>query len=103
MTNKVLITTLDNDSSEKKIGLSDSEFYFYEFSINPSRKDFAALGGLPFEKKVKITYKGKSVIAKKKGVADGTDRHPKIGISQSVAKRLGIPIGTYVYVIIQII
>ena len=55
------------------------------------------------KKKVKITYKGKSVIAKKKGVADGTDRHPKIGISQSVAKRLGMPIGTYVYVTIQII
>ena len=101
---KYLITTLDENSSQIKIDrFDDSEYYFYEFSLNPDKKDFAALGGLPLEKKVKITYKGKSLIAKKKGVADGTDRRPKIGISKSVAKKLGIPIGTYVYVTIQII
>ena len=61
MTKNVLIITLDENSSQIKIDrFDDSEYYFYEFSLNPDKKDFATLGGLPLEKKVKITYKGKS-------------------------------------------
>ena len=47
-----------------KIGMRDNNhgYYYAELSIDPKKKDFKALGGLPFGHKLKITYKKKSVI-----------------------------------------
>ena len=64
-----------------------------ELSINPAQKDFKALGGLPFGQKLRITYKGKTVIASKGDVGVGGLNHPKIDLHVNLAKALGFPYG----------
>ena len=79
-----------------KIGCKDNDLYdgglyYAELSLDPAKKDFRALGGLPFGQKLKITYKGKSVIATKGDVGAGGPRLPKIDIHANLAKALGFP------------
>jgi len=74
---------------DDKIGCNDNDLYdgwlyYAELSIDPNKKDFRALGGLPFGQKLKITYKGKSVIASKGDVGAGGPNHPKIDIRNLV-------------------
>ena len=53
------------------------------------KKDFKALGGLPNDHKLKITYKGKSLYATKGDVGAGGPNHPKIDLHITLAKALG--------------
>ena len=81
-----------------KIGCKDNDLYdgglyYAELSLDPAKKDFKALGGLPFGQKLKITYKGKSVIASKGDVGAGGPHHPKIDIHENLAKVLGFEYG----------
>ncbi|KAL4464117.1 hypothetical protein ABPG74_006054 [Tetrahymena malaccensis] len=75
-------------------GMRDNNLYagnnYAELSINPQNKDFKALGGLPFGYKLKITYKGRSVVATKGDVGAGGPSHPKIDIHKKAADALGI-------------
>ena len=73
--------------------LYDGGYYYAELSINPAQKDFKALGGLPFGQKLRITYKGKTVIASKGDVGAGGPNHPKIDLHVNLAKALGFPYG----------
>ncbi|EAS07405.1 hypothetical protein TTHERM_00569430 (macronuclear) [Tetrahymena thermophila SB210] len=75
-------------------GMRDNNLYagnnYAELSVNPKNKDFKALGGLPFGYKLKITYKGRSVVATKGDVGAGGPSHPKIDIHKKAAQALGI-------------
>ena len=66
-------------------------YYYAELSIDYKKKDFKALGGLPYGQKLRITYKGKSVIASKGDVGAGGPNHPKIDIHAHLAEALGFP------------
>ena len=78
-------------------GMKDNDlyagFYYAELSIDYKKKDFKALGGLPFGQKLRITYNGKSVIASKGDVGAGGPNHPKIDIHAKLAEELGFPKG----------
>ena len=54
-------------------------------------KKIIVLQGLPFGQKLRITYKGKSVIATKGDVGAGGPNHPKINIHAKLAEELGFP------------
>ena len=69
--------------------LYDGGMYYAELSVNPSNKDFSALGGLPYRQKMRITYKGKSVIAYKADIGAGGRNHPKIDLHINLARELG--------------
>ena len=81
---------------DDKIGCKDNDLYdggYYnaELSKDPAKKDFSALGKLPFGHKLKITYNGKSIIASKADVGAGGPNKPKIDIHKTAAKALGCP------------
>ena len=78
-------------------------FYYAELSKDPAKKDFSALGGLPYGQKLRITYKGKSVIASKGDVGAGGPRLPKIDIHKHLAEELGFPINGLDYVQIEFV
>ena len=69
--------------------LYDGGYYYAELSKDYTKKDFCALGCLKKYQKLKITYKGKSVIAKKGDVGAGGPNHPKIDLHIVLAKKLG--------------
>ena len=77
--------------------LYDGGLYYAELSTNPfaglKNLDFAALGKLPKYYKLKITYKGKSVIATKGDVGAGGPNYPQIDLHTNLAKALGFPYG----------
>ena len=68
--------------------LYDGGMYYAELSKDYTKRDFSALGNLPYGTKLKITYKGKSVIAKKGDVGAGGPHHPKIDLHKNLAKKL---------------
>ena len=77
-----------------KIGMRDNDlydggYYYAELSKDYQKKDFKALGGLKFGHKLKITYKGKSIIASKADVGAGGRNNPKIDLHINLAKALG--------------
>ena len=77
-----------------KIGNSDNNLYdgglyYAEQSKDPKKKDFKALGGLPFGQKLRITYNGKTIIASKADVGAGGCNHPKIDLYINLANALG--------------
>ncbi|KAL4496170.1 hypothetical protein ABPG72_012907 [Tetrahymena utriculariae] len=76
------------------IGMRDNNLYagnyFAELSINYQKGDFKALGGLPFGYKIRITYKGRSIIATKGDEGLGGPSHPKIDIHKKTLQGLGI-------------
>ncbi len=68
--------------------------YYAELSTDYTQGtsgDFAALGKLPFATPLRITYNGKSVIARKADVGAGNPSHPKIDLWETTAKALGFP------------
>ena len=69
--------------------LFDGGMYYAELSVNYKNKDFSALGKLPKGHKLRITYKGKSVIATKGDVGAGGPSHPKIDLHINLANALG--------------
>ena len=89
----VLASYFSDKTGCKDNDLYDGGLYYAELSLDPAKKDFRALGGLPFGQKLKITYKGKSVIATKGDVGAGGPHHPKIDIHENLAKALGFEYG----------
>lgn len=75
--------------SWKSINLKN-ELYYAELSKNPDKKDYSALGNLPVGYKLRITYKGKSVITSKGDVGAGGPKYPKIDIHFKTLEQLGV-------------
>ena len=73
--------------------LYDGGMYYAELSVNYKKKDFSSLGKLKKGHKLRITYKGKSVIATKADVGAGGPHSPKIDLHINLAKALGFPYG----------
>ena len=85
----VLASYFNDKTGCRDNNLYDGGMYYAELSNNPARKDFSALGHLKFGHKLKITYKGKSVIASKGDVGAGGPNHPKIDLHINLANELG--------------
>ena len=88
---RVLASYFDDKMGCRDNNLYDGGLYYAELSIDYKKKDFKALGGLPFGQKLRITYNGKTVIATKGDVGAGGPNHPKIDIHANLAKALGFP------------
>jgi len=65
MAKKVLASWFSDSIGYRDNNLNDGGLYYAELSNDYKKKDFSALGNLPYRHKLKITYKGKSVIATK--------------------------------------
>ena len=89
MTKKVLASWFSDKIGYRDNNLYDGGLYYAELSNDYKKKDFSALGKLPYRHKLKITYKGKSVIATKGDVGAGGPNHPKIDLHVNLAKKLG--------------
>ena len=85
----VLASVFNDRTGCRNNNLYDGGLYYAELSNNPSAKDFSALGHLPFGHRLKITYRGKSVIATKADVGAGGRNHPKIDLHINLANALG--------------
>ena len=84
----VLASVFNDKMGCRDNNLYDGGYYYAELSIDYTKKDFKALGGLPFGQKLKITYNGKSVIASKGDVGAGGRNHPKIDLHINLANAL---------------
>ena len=89
MSRKVLASYFTDKIGNRDNNLYDGGYYYAELSNDPKKKDFKALGGLPNGHRLKITDKGKSVIATKGDVGAGGPRHPKIDLHITLANALG--------------
>ena len=89
MSKKVLASYFSDSTGNRNNNLNDGGYYYAELSNNPAKKDFKALGGLKNGHRLKITYKGKSLIATKGDVGAGGPNHPKIDLHITLAKALG--------------
>ena len=76
MSHSVLASWFDDKIGYKNNNLYDGGLYYAELSKDYKKKDFSALGNLPYRQKLKITYKGKSCIATKADVGAGGPHHP---------------------------
>ena len=90
--------TVVTECFDAKIGYRNNDLYdgqnwYAECSKDYKKKDFSALGNLPYKHKLKITYKGKSVVAIKGDVLAGGPKHPKIAIHKNLAKNLNFLCG----------
>ena len=68
--------------------LYDGKLYYAELSKDPKKRDFTALGNLKFGQALRVTYKGKSVIAYKGDVGSGGPQLPAIDLHINLAKAL---------------
>ena len=101
MSQKVLATIFDCAQGYRNINLNDGNYYYAELSKNYKKKDFSALGNLSPRHKLKITYKGKSIIAQKGDIGAGGPRNPKIDLHTKVYQYLGFPQNDDEYVEIE--
>jgi hypothetical protein len=102
MAQKVLASWFDDKIGYRDNNLYDGGYYYAELSKDYKKKDFSALGNLPYRQKLKITYKGKSVIAYKADVGSGGPSHPKIDLHINLAKALNFDLNKGLdYVTIQ--
>ena len=85
---RVLASWFDDKIGCRDNNLYDGGYYYAELSKDYTKKDFSALGNLPFGTKLKITYNGRSVIASKGDVGAGGPSHPKIDLHITLAKAL---------------
>ncbi len=93
---KVKASVYNDKTGSYDNDLFDGGLYYAELSNNPEASsgwDFAALGNLPKGHKLKITYKGKTVIGTKGDVGRGGPNYPKIDLHTNLAKALGFPYG----------
>ena len=96
---RVLASVFSDAKGCRDNDLYDGGYYYAELSIDYTKKDFRALGNLPFGQKLKITYNGKTVIASKGDVGAGGRNHPKIDLHTNLARALGFTKGLdYVYI-----
>ena len=89
MSKRVLASWFSDRTGYKGNNLYDGGLYYAELSKDYKRKDFSALGQLPYKAKLKITYNGKSCYAYKGDVGAGGPQHPVIDLHVNLAKRLG--------------
>ena len=89
MSKKVLASYFSDKTGNHNNRLDDGGYYYAELSKDYKKKDFKALGGLPNDHKLKITYKGKSLYATKGDVGAGGPNNPKIDLHITLAKALG--------------
>ena len=89
MSQRVLASWFSDKQGYKGDNLYDGGLYYAELSKDYKKRDFKALGGLPYKAKLKITYNGKSCYAYKKDIGSGGPQHPKIDLHENLAKRLG--------------
>ena len=100
---KVLASMFKDRTGCKNNNLYDGGLYYAELSKDPAKKDYSALGGLPYGQKLRITYNGKSAIASKGDIGAGGRYHPKINIHKKLAEELGFPINGLDYVQIEFV
>lgn len=86
---RVLATYFTDSIGNRDNNLYDGGYYYAELSNDYRKKDFKALGGLPFGHKLRITYNGKSVIASKGDVGAGGPNNPKIDLHKTLSDYLG--------------
>ena len=84
-----LASWFDDEIGNNDNNLYDGGLYYAELSKDYRKLDFSALGGLPNGTKLKITYKGKSCIARKGDVGAGGPMNPKIDLHIVLANALG--------------
>ena len=88
---KVLASCYNDPTGNRGNDLFDGGFYYAELSTNPAASkgwDYKALGGLPNNHKLKITYKGMTIVATKGDVGRGGRNHPKIDLHETLSKAL---------------
>ena len=83
----------DSKIGSSNIDLFDGNYWYAELSLDYRKKDFKALGGLPYKHKLKFTYKGKSKIGMKGDVGAGGPGHEKVALHINLAKALNYPCG----------
>ena len=88
MSRTVLASYYSGSTGNHDNDLNDGGYYYAELSKDPKKRDYKALGGLKNGHKLKITYKGKSVIATKGDVGAGGPKHPKIDLHITLANAL---------------
>lgn len=89
----VLASGFDDKKGSYENNLYDGGYYYAELSTNPLDERgwrFKALGELPKYYKLKITYNGKSIIAKKGDKGRGGPSYPKIDIHKTALAALGV-------------
>lgn len=91
--NKVLASCYSGKIGCRDNNLEDGGYYFAELSKDYKARDYSALGNLKFGHKLKITYKGKSVIASKADKGAGGRNNPKIDLHETLAEALNFPYG----------
>jgi len=91
MAKEVLASYFSDKKGYKGDNLYDGHNWYAELSIDYKKKDFRALGGLPYKHKLKVTYKGKSEVGMKGDVGAGGPNNPKIDIHAGFAKKLKFP------------
>ena len=101
MSKKVLASYFDDKKGMKETNLYDGNNWYAELSKDYKKKDFKALGGLPYKCKLKITYHNKTEIAMKGDVGAGGPHNPKIDIHKVLAKKIGFPVEGLDYVTIK--
>ena len=100
MSQKVLASYFSDKIGNRNNRLDDGGYYYAELSTNPNDKknwDYKALGGLKKDHKLRITYNGKSVIAKKgdkgRGKLETSGKFAgelrKIDLHETLARKLG--------------
>ena len=89
MAQRVLASWFSDKTGYRDNNLNDGGLYYAELSIDYKKRDFRALGGLPYRQKLRIKYKGRTCIALKGDVGSGGPAHPKIDLHINLAKRLG--------------
>ena len=97
---KVLATYFEGARGYRGDNLQDGGYWYAELSKNPAALDFSALGNLPHLHKLKVSYNGKSGVARKGDVGAGGRNHPQIDLHITLARHLGftsVGLG-YVYI-----
>jgi hypothetical protein len=87
----VVASCFDDATGNHDNNLYDGGYYYAELSTNYKARplDYCALGCLPNDYRLRITYRGKSIFATKGDVGAGGPSHPKIDIHLTAAKALG--------------
>ena len=88
MSQRVLASWFSDKIGYRDNNLYDGGLYYAELSVDYKKKDFKALGNLPYRQKLKITYNGKTCIATKADVGSGGPQHPKIDLHVNLANAL---------------
>ena len=88
---KVLASFFSDKQGYKGNNLYDGNNWYAELSIDYKKRDFKALGNLPYKHKLKVTYKGHSAVGMKGDVGAGGPQHPKIDIHKVFAGKINFP------------